>query len=213
MRYYTLLYLMLGFSLALPSHASSYQLPISRAGVTDTRVAYNNWIGEYPGPVININAKKKGFTTIRAYRSFRKLKRPVSCSIKNGLYHPWSKTKNSALTYYSLVALASYTALQDTVLEKNNIAKGALIDNVHAIGEGYCLGQLISGKAKKSIDFSCGDIDTPAFRTKNKEDHFHEQWIYVSCRQGYKAFVQDSTLLKQSGVSQGRITGYGDVAR
>lgn len=210
---YSSLLLLISISLSLPIFASSYKLPVTRDGVTKTRVAYNNWIGEYPIPVINVNAKKRGFTSISAYRSLRKLNQPVSCTIKNGLYHPWSKTKNSAVTYYSLVALASYRAKKNTKIEKQMIKKGDLIDNVHALGEGYCSGQLVSGRQKKSIEFDCGDVDPPTFQEKSDGNHFHEQWVYLSCRQGYKAFVQDKALLKEPGVTQGRITDYGDVAR
>jgi hypothetical protein len=192
--------------------AGSYQLPITRDGKTNTCVAYNSWMGEYPSPVINIKANRKGLTSIKAYRSLRKLNQAVSCTIKNGLYHPWSKTANSVITYYTIIGLVSYKAIKPTKLEKNYIRKGDVIDNVHALSEGYCAGRLKSFSSKKEIEFNCADIDKPAFKNIKDGRDIFEQWLYVKCKQGYKAFVKDTNLLKQTGSLHGQIKGYEEIS-
>jgi hypothetical protein len=191
--------------------ASSYQLPITRDGQTKKRVAINNWMGEYPQPVISINPKKRGYTTIKAYKSLRKLNQIVSCTIKNGIYHPWSKIANSMIDYYTITEIVSYKALKKARLDKIPVAKGTIIDNIHGLSEGYCSGRLKSGSMKR-IEFYCDDINNPAFQKIKSGRRFHEQWLYLKCHQGYNAFVQDSQILKQPGVSQGKIKGYGNVA-
>ncbi len=192
--------------------ARSYQLPITRDGTTNTSVAYNSWMGEYPGPVINIKTNKKGFTAIKAYRSLRKLNQVVSCTIKNGLYHPWSKTANSVINYYTIIGLVSYRAIKSTKLENNYLRKGDVIDNVHALSEGYCAGRLKSSSAKKEIEFNCADVDKPAFKNIKDGRDIFEQWLYLKWKQGHKAFVKDNSLLKQTGALQGQIKGYEEIS-
>ena len=68
------------------------------------------------------------------------------------MYHPWSKTANSVITYYTIIGLVSYKALRATKLEENYIRKGDVIDNVHALSEGYCAGRLKSTYGKKEIE-------------------------------------------------------------
>lgn len=79
------------------------------------------------------------------------------------------------------------------------------------LGVGYCVGELSAKGKKKSIEFFCPDIDNPVFQEIFQQAHFHEQWIYLVCREGYKAFVQDQVLLRLPGVSQGQVIDYGKV--
>ena len=67
----------------------SYSLPITRQGLTTTRVAYNFWSGEWPTPVIDVNSDKSGSTTIQAYKTLRGCLRSIvsSKSVQHELYH------------------------------------------------------------------------------------------------------------------------------
>lgn len=69
------------------------------------KVAYNDWSGEYPGPVIDVNSKVAGSTKIKVYKSLRGLNDLQPCQIINGIYHPWSQTKHSVLRFYSIIDL------------------------------------------------------------------------------------------------------------
>lgn len=185
----------------------AYQLPVTRDGNTTTRVAHYFWAGEYPAPVINVMAGKEGYYTAHAYKSLRELNNPVTCSIKKGLYHPWSKTPNSVINFYTIAPRDEITATKDTTLDSNHIRKGQTIINIIGAGEGYCTGE-VDGKV---IDYFCDNADTPAFAITVPSDEKFEQWLYVQCREGYRAFIQDEALLKSKGVTRGKIKSYGEI--
>lgn len=200
-------------SVAFALEQVAYQLPITRGGVTKTRVAYSFWSGEYPGPVINVNANKRGTTTIKGYASLRTKGARVSCQIKNGIYHEWSETPNSAITYYSVTALQSSQALRDTTVDSEySVPRGSTITNIHYQAEGYCGGTLRRPNGSvEHISASCDSILEGDIVRTTKPDDFHEQWLYLQCADGKKVFVQDKDLLSQPGIKEGQITGYGEV--
>lgn len=194
-------------SLTLASE-KSYQLPITRNGKTQTRVAHNFWAGEYPRPVINVKAGEKGYLIVKGYKSLRKLNEPVKCSIKKGLYHPWSKTGNSVVTYYTIGPRNEVKATRTTKLDDYTVRKGETIKNIMPAGEGYCVGLLNN----KEISYFCDNAEEPDFVETIPSDEKWEQWLYVKCRQGYNAFIQDNALLKYTNIKEGKIVSYGKVA-
>jgi len=185
------------------AEGGSYKISITRNDITKTRFVYNYWSHEFPTPVINVNARKPGYTKIYAYKSLRKLNQKVICTIKNGLYHPWSKTANSVINYYTIIALHEYIALISTMLDSRPVKKGQIITNVHYLSEGYCSGNLKSNQKIINIDFTCSDIDKNKFKQITTKDNFVEQWLYMKCREGYNAFIKDAALLKQPGIKGG----------
>jgi hypothetical protein len=194
----------------------AYRLPITRDGVAKERVAYNFWSTEWPGPVVDVKTSVKGSTTIKAYTSLRQLPAStVSCTIKNGIYHPWSHTENSVVNYYTLTAVKSYKALTAFSVDETQYPAGTVVDNVVYASEGYCLGTLkVPGKAPVENDFSCEMVETKDFEALNpsaKSDEFNEQWFYVTCSEGYKAFVSDKGLLSEPGVTEGTFGDYGSA--
>lgn len=191
----------------------SYELPVTRNGKTEVRMAYNFWSGEYPGPVIRINSKKIGTTKVKAYKSPRVLKEKVSCTVKNGIYHPWGQTENSIINYYTLAALNKYAAIEKTYITWDYedfmpiLEKGDTFNVVYA-AEGMCLADI----GTTNIAFSCEEPDNdPTLVKISPEDDFYEQWIYVNCGEGYNAFIEVNDILTQKGVSEGTITEYGSV--
>lgn len=191
--------------------ASGYEIPVTRNNQTIKRVAYNAWFSEYPNPVINVFSKTHGTTTVMAFETLRNPVKKIPCTIKNGLYHPWADN-NSAFVYYTLTAFATYKAIKQTILENTSIPKGAIINHVHGLSEGYCAGTVSSQQKTRAIVFFCGDIESPAFKKTKSQDEFHEQWIYLKCQEGYKAFIEDKALLAHSGVVTGKVVQYGEVA-
>ena len=189
----------------------SYKLPVTRNGVTVTKVATPFWQSEYPGPVIDVRSKKSGTMTVQAYQSLRKLDSPVACTIKHGIYHPWSKTKNSVIHYYTITPVEDYKALKKAKLEEYTIHAGDIITNVVYLSEGFCKGNL----KNRQIEFTCSALQENQrdFQLLGKAENGSrpEQWLYVKCEEGHKAFIQDTALLNTNGVKKGVIIKYGEV--
>jgi hypothetical protein len=208
-------FLTLAFAVAAQAQVPSYKLPVTRDGKTVTRVASTIWSGEYPDPVIDVNAKKAGTTTIEAYASPRQLSKKVSCTIQNGVYHPWSKTKNSVINFYSLTSLVEFDVVRDVLIQDDHdidLKKGSKVSEVIYYGEGYCGAVNVVGSQRTPFSVFCDAIyENEALVQSTKNDEFHEQWLHVRCAEGSTAFVQDSSLLAQKGVRSGVLRGYGDV--
>lgn len=210
----------------------SYPLPITRSGIKKTRVAYNFWSGEWPNPVIDVNSDKKtGETTIQAYTTLRTPSEDnqVSCTIKNGLYHPWSKTDHSSIIYYSISSREEYLAKEDTFLpmfdnegneKRLQIPKDSLISNVIYYAEGFCGAILRMGEKARAISANCdffSENKSLVLKTTNEDKDYSEQWLYLKCSERdkhgepIKAFVRDEEILKQPGIKQGCPAYYGSV--
>ncbi|WP_069470788.1 hypothetical protein [Candidatus Marithrix sp. Canyon 246] len=202
-------FLLLSFTGLLHASEDSYLLPITRDGVTHTMITYNFWSGEYPNPVIHVQPSKNNWSTVIGYSSLRNLGKKKVCSIKTGIYHPWTKDKISLINYYSITPKINYLVQQDTILEDQKVKKGDTIKNEFYLSEGFC-SYLLSDKT--DIEAKCIDNSTQFKRIKFPA-HPAEQWLYLSCKEGYKIFVQDTDLLSQANVNEGGISGYGEVAK
>ena len=198
------------FSASVYAESSTYLLTVVRDGKRQTRLAAAFWSGEYPSPIIDVLSQKNGVTTVRAFKSLRELTEPVSCTIQNGLYHPWSKDKISAVNYYSIIALIEYESLKQQSLHGIALQKDDVITQVVYHAEGICGGKL--AKDKKEIEFYCDSLlNTDNFKALHNKDSFSEQWIQLKCSEKYEAFIQDSALLNHKGVLEGEIAGYGKI--
>ncbi len=171
-------------------------------------VTYNFWSGEYPKPVIYIQPTANGWARIRGYESLRNPGRKEVCTVKTGLYHPWSKDNTSLINYYTIIPKVTYVARQNTTLNNRRIKKGDILDNEFYLAEGDC--SYLLNKKKKITTFCLGDA--AEFQRIEKPAHPSEQWLYIKCREGYNVFVRDTDLLRQLGVKKGVIKGYGKVA-
>lgn len=197
---------------AAAAPVDAYKANVTRSDATAQRLIYNFWSGEYPAPVIDVHASKSGVTKISAHKSLRALNEPVACTIKNGLYHPWSDTKTSVRGYYTVSNVTDYEVKRRVELD-GTLQPGDRLINVFSLAEGLCKGTLQSKSRKENIQFSCDVLDDSG-QFKNlapTTDRFHEQWLYLSCNEGYAAFVRDEDLLKQPGIKAGRIASYGRI--
>jgi hypothetical protein len=207
----------------------SYKLPITRDGKKTTRVAYNFWSGEWPGPVIDINSDVKGTTTIQGYTGLRDLdhSEKISCTVKNGVYHPWSDQDPSSLIYYTIMDVVEYKAIAKTEISyydvkgdnrKIIIPKDGVITNVIPYGENICGAQVKVNKSIRPVSVGCDDFGSNKNLTQTKGDGNwnYEQWLYLSCEETkdgapLKVFVQDKDLLQQPGIQRGCPADYGKV--
>ncbi len=218
------LLLVLFVSQSAYSQVESYLIPVTRDGVKETRLVYNLWSDEYPSPVINVSQDME----ISAHASVRKLDEVKSCTIEKGIYHPWSQTKNSIEVYYTITERSSYKAKADTVVQETfseatgigsiSVKKGDRVDNIIYLSEGWCLGDLVTKNGTPlKTEFICDSVvDNSDFQSVYKafgEGGFFEQWMYLSCAEGYNAFVKDSDLLEMPHVKEGQILGYGEVGQ
>ncbi len=219
------------------AEVGAYKLEVERDGVTYLQVALNTWQGEYPGPVIDVSSKQKNKTTvIKGWESLRELTVSKSCTIQNGLYHPWSQTKNSVINYYTLAPAVDYKVIKDVIGdvasgfypiegEGVTIQAGDQILNLVYLGEGVSMATLVSNgleqyiyvnyDALENVAYFEKTLETKALETVTEADgttyDINEQWLYVKCTEGYNVFITDSALLEQKGVKQGNIAGYGEI--
>jgi len=204
-----------------------YTIKITRDSKVHDRVAAPFWMSEYPSPVINVHATKKGVTTIKGYATLRELTVRKSCTITNGLYHPWAKESNSVLQFYTIGPVESYkvtvdlpTQLLEDIAQddsKRSVQRGDTIHNTVYLAEGRAVGVLHSNQKNDTLIEFSSDIfekNRGIFEQIEKVDTYPktEQWLYLQCQEGYKIFVQDDDLLSQDGIKEGKTVGYGDIS-
>jgi len=210
----------------------SFKLPITRNSKKETRVAYNSWSGEYPNPVIDVHSDNvNGLTTIVGYGNLRNPTEAdkQTCTIKNGVYHPWSKNDPSSITYYTIASADDYQVLKTVDHKiydsagKSKIMKipaGAQFVNVIYYGENYCGSIYQIGKTKRPFSESCDFFaESKNMKKLTSQSDFSEQWLYLSCEEkdetgkNKTVFVKDTELLSQPGIIQGcpDIDHYGSV--
>lgn len=203
--------ILLSMLTTLRAEVLAYQLPVTREGKTQTRLAYAFWSGEYPQPVINVGADKNGTTKIQGFKSLRALNDKIECTIANGIYHPWSKTHSSINIFYTVVAVDEYLSLSPQQLDEVKLPKDTKISNVIYLAEGSC--QASIKERAQGIVFQCDELDdTSRFKKISSPQNWKpEQWLLLNCNERHQAFVRDSDLLTQPGVTEGQIKGYGEV--
>ncbi len=174
------------------------------------------WGGEYPGRVVDV----KQTTTLEALTgpcSFG----TKSCTIKPGLYHPWTQDHVSRTAYISVASKTSYIATQDILhyqyvgnreLKDVTYPKGTRFDYVRYSGEGNCLYK-VKGQ---NIVMDCQDRkDLKLVSKETNRVLGNETWelLSVQCEEGHLGWlrVDDALFQKKETVLEGAITGYGTI--
>lgn len=192
---------------SISADVNAYSAPITRGGTTYTMVIYDFWSGEYPKPVIDIRPAHSGWTTIRGYASLRNPGKEEMCTVRAGVYHPWSKDHVSLIDFYTIIPKVTYVARRDTTVGERRIARGDVLEDEVYLAEGDC--SYVLNKRKKITAFC---LDNPGdFRRMTRKAHPSEQWLYLNCQEGYNVFVQDRDLVRQPHVRKGKIVTYGEV--
>jgi hypothetical protein len=210
-------------TVATQSEAASYRLDMTRDGVVHEMVVYDFWSGEYPGPVVAIGKSDNGTTKITGSTSLRNPSKDVSCTVNNGLYHPWAEKTKTPYEIYSVVGNTEYTAKKDIEVlhysqdqsEENpklKVAAGQKLTRSVYLGEGFC--QYVVGNTEIEIQTDCAQVgDNADFAKTDLPSHSSEQWIKFDCLKGSSVYVNVDDLLKQKGVTEGQIESYGSVTR
>jgi hypothetical protein len=179
-------------------------------------------------PIPDLNSKQKNeTTTIMGYSSPRVLNERTSCTIKNGIYHPWSTNLPSLINFYSFISPVDFEALKDTVLAEGTrdgvqtgvkVPKGAKVINVIPLSEGYVSGAVKIGQSLRSVEVFYTELyESKNFMRLTPEEDFREQWLHLQCAEkdssgkARTVFVQDKDLMAQPGVKAGAFAEYGKV--
>lgn len=203
----------------VPTAPASYLLDVTRDGKAMTEVVYDWWSGEWPGPIVNVNAEAPGETTIQAFSGLQVLDTPVSCTIKNGLYHPWGDSP-SLVSFHSIVPESNYTAKvavdfpfddRSGVTQTAHLAPGDVLRRLTYDSEGYCTVMIPVNGALVQGQISCDQILPQVQFDAYVGEGVEEQWFSMACAEGTTAFVQDSALLAQPGIKEGQFGEYGTV--
>lgn len=203
------------------ANAATFLLDMTRNGVTHSMVVHDFWSGEYPGPVVAIGKSNKGKTTILGSSSMRNPMKDQSCTVSNGLYHPWADRTKTPYEIYTVTGITEYVASKDVEISysevvgqtsKLKLAAGEKLTRAVYLGEGFC--QYVVGNTQKEIQTDCAEIgDNTDLVKTDYPTHATEQWIKFSCLDGGEAYVAVDDLLTQEGVQEGQIASYGSVKR
>lgn len=205
-----------------------YSLVIERKGLPIKQQVASFWSGEYPRPVIHVDIQNlNGSTTITGYESLRKLDQKKTCTIANGVYHPWSKMNKSLIHFYTLAPSLDFRLLKndtenifqfrDEEVDKTPAKKNDQVLNVFYGSEGWSVGTLVSkGRKSREVYFFSGsdeDIKGLVEIKAGSQESVYEQWLHLRCSEGYDIFVEDIDLLSQdkNTIKEGEILEWGTV--
>ena len=158
------------------------------------------WEGEYPDPVVHIQKN----STVEGYKDTCLLQ-THSCTLSEGLYHPWSTqprrygTQKESLTYEAKNTFYSdiqtYQAGQKVIVEA-------------VISQEHCVLRVEQDRWKGS----CPSVHK--FRLVSGDPNKKgRQFFEASCTEGYMAWIEvNDDFLQKEGVSRGVIQGYGKIA-
>jgi hypothetical protein len=230
--------LLTSISAALAIGDQPTKVDVTRDGKNTKQIMIKQWQGEAPAPMIDIHSKEIGTTTIQGWTSFQSLDQKQACTIKNGLYHPWSNTENSVIDFFTLAGVEDYTVTQDVPVEVYRaffifedavppIKKGDKIVNSIYLAEGISLGILVQGEQQTLVHFQARVFkENPLYftlieKTANLVETtdpvstntymIPEQWLLLECQEGHTVYIRDTELLSQSGILEGTVTGFGDI--
>lgn len=157
------------------------------------------WSGEYPGPVVQIDA-----AVALPARTDPCLPAPdTTCALTPGLYHPWAGVGE----YITLRAPERYRASTKVALEEEvQLDAGEEIELITYLAEGYC-SYLHRGR---QVEGQCPGLNDDGLTRVSGEPPPEIQLFTAGCGAWVDA---DDALFTTAGVRQGEITGYGSVGR
>jgi hypothetical protein len=163
------------------------------------------WSGEYPSPVIQVNAN----VTVKGRGHPCDATSEISCTVPAGLYHPWSTTSKAA--FQSVAPAFRFVTRKEVAPTGRTLPVGTHVLEQSYLSEGFCV-LVIDGKTEEG-DCPGGAVDDAYTKlpTPNADFGYH-QFLEVACTEGVKSWLRDKDLLAQRGVTQGQITDYGVVA-
>jgi len=168
--------------------------------------AYDGWSGEYPGPILQINQP----INVSARSIVCDLKPSLPCTVKPGLYHPWSEI--SEATFKTVGKVQRFMTLKKVKFWGVTVPKGTEVIEQFYAAEGQC-GLVINGKSFQDMCVSGGDRTDEFQELPQASPGFeNQQYLGVECAEGHKGWVHiNQALLAIPVVQEGEILDYGEV--
>jgi hypothetical protein len=181
------------------------------------------WAGEYPDPVVWIDAPTD--LPVRAVPCAEPWR---TCPVASGLYHPWARDKPEGTAFATINTVARFEAVDafeltdgvDTIA----VDPGTTVEVPTYLGEGHCAYRIpqgsgepteISGLCPEMLGEKLKAIGEGAVKTPERGPQF----VRVPCadspdpeRPVLGWVLVDEALFEHETVRRGQITGYGEVA-
>lgn len=170
------------------------------------------WQGEYPSPVVQVLEEV-------ALPASAGPCQPAAeeCVVAPGLYHPWAGGREGAATGFATVTATtryrateggSYEVYSDAGAERWPLDPGDVIEVGAYYGEGQC--ELRFGS--KTASGECPGVGELAFEELPGLDFEERQLVQIPCYRGGELWIEvDEALFARPEVTEGVITGYGEV--
>ena len=175
-------------------------------GCPEGTVAYDGWSSEYPDPILQVNES----ITVDARTDVCEHKASLKCTVRPGLYHPWSRITES--DFKTVGSVARFVTLKEVKLWDMTLPEGTEVIQQFYAAEGQC-GLIANGKPFQ--DMCPGNGEQPdAWKAlpMKAPDFQNQQYVGVDCAEGHKGWVHISEgLMGMSQVQTGEMLGYGEV--
>lgn len=166
------------------------------------RLAFGFWQGEYPEPIVQLDAPITVTVTERACGGPAR-----ACAVPAGLLHPWAKADAvPGARFATITTPATFEVVEAHEFAGKPVAVGDSIQVLSYLSEGLCLMQA----GGPPFEAMC-----PDGRTKQVSDKtVNLQVAQVPCEGGAPGWMKvDDALLATSGVRAGEMVGYGEVKK
>ena len=180
------------------------------ARCSDGHVVFSFWQGEYPSPAVQLDRPLR----TRVLSDPCGGPRTIGCTAPAGLYHPWAspEDKPEGLVFGVRTQPTTYVLRTDHSIAGRALKQGTEVELLTRLSEGFCTmaadGQILEDRCPSDA------ADDPTWQRTGANLGPEVQMIQLTCGGGSQGWlVIDEAFLKQSGVREGQIQGYGDVAR
>ena len=166
----------------------------------DGRGAFAFWIGEYPGPIIDVGQP----VTLRGKTHPCAVDAMAACTVPAGLYHPW--VPETEVLFATVQPILRYQVKATQDYAGQSLEADSELKVISYLAEGYCLVQVGEGEI---FDAQCPSESESLVLVP--ETCPSNQLIQVACAEGPKVWIEDTALMGAPGVVEGTMLGYGEV--
>jgi hypothetical protein len=176
------------------------------AGCPAGTFAYDGWSGEYPLPIVQVNKT----ITVDALTNICEKKPTLKCTVKPGLYNPWSEI--SQADFKTVGAVRRFMTLKTVEFFDVTVPEGTEVIEQFYMAEGQC-GLVINGQSAEGYCPSNGDREGSFKSLPNASPDFvNQQYLGIDCTEGHKGWVHiTDAFMTLPNVQEGEILGYGSV--